>query len=274
MLPNPRHLGYTVLLVGLFLVSSLVISGVSYPSPANFAPDRTQPAPMASPPPISTVSLPTRTPEILPPALNIPTVTLAAKMPEALPPALYSDEMAFDFEDDYPVKERLIDAQPEEDRTPTRLVITAIELDAPVEMMSWHVEKRNGKPVNVWDVPDHFAAGWIKSSAPWGMPGNTVLDGHNNIKGKVFKDLTKVKIGDTIMLYAGSQERMYHVDQIMILKEAGQPLEVRQVIAKYYYPTADERLTLVTCWPPRGNSHRLIIVALPVPLSPTLSTFR
>jgi sortase A len=97
-----------------------------------------------------------------------------------------------------------------------------------------------------------------------------VLDGHHNIKGKVFKNLINVQVGDIITLYAASQERVYRVDQKLLLKEAGQPLEVRQANARYINPTADERLTLVTCWPATGNSHRLIIIARPVSLSPRL----
>jgi sortase A len=96
------------------------------------------------------------------------------------------------------------------------------------------------------------------------MPGNTVLDGHNNISGEVFRTLTNIQVGDTITLYAANQERVYRVGQKLILKEIGQPLEVRQANAQYISPTSDERLTLVTCWPPTGNSHRLIIVAQPV----------
>ncbi len=270
---NPHHFGYTILLVGLFLVLSVMIYHGGYVSPDSFGPDRPQPAQMASPPSVSTFPGATRTPEIRPPALDIPTVTLAVKIPEVLTPTLSVEEMVVDFEDDYPVKESLRDAQPKEDLTPTRLVIPAIELDAPIEMVGWHLDKRDGQPINVWDAPNHFAAGWLKSSAPWGMPGNTVLDGHNNIEGKVFRYLIKLKVGDIIKLYGADKERIYRVDQILILKEAGQPLEVRQAIAQYIYPTEDERLTLVTCWPPQGNSHRLIIIALPVPLPSPLSAF-
>jgi len=38
---------------------------------------------------------------------------------------------------------------------------------------------------------------------------------------------------------------------------------VRRQNARWIAPTTDERLTLVTCWPYTGNSHRLIIVAKP-----------
>ncbi len=155
-------------------------------------------------------------------------------------------------------------AQPQEDRTPTRLVIPAIGLDAPIEPESMQVETQDGQSVNVWIAPNHFAAGWLTTSAPTGVAGNTVLDGHHNIDGKVFKDLINAQVGDTITLYAIGQERTYRVDQKLILPEEAQPLKVRQANARYIAPTLDERLTLVTCWPPTSNTHRLILIALPV----------
>jgi sortase A len=52
----------------------------------------------------------------------------------------------------------------------------------------------------------------------------------------------------------------------MILKELGEPIEVRYQNARWILPSLDERLTLVTCWPKTGNTHRLIIVAFPTDL--------
>jgi sortase A len=146
------------------------------------------------------------------------------------------------------------------DRTPRRLVIPAIDLDAPVETVGWHVI--NG--ASTWDVPDHFAAGWLKTSALLGQPGNTVFDGHHNIAGEVFRRLVDLRVGDELEVYAGNNVFFYKVTTRQILKERGQPLEVRIKNAQWIQPTEDERLTLVTCWPYTTNSHRLIIVAKPV----------
>ncbi len=282
MLLNPRHSGYAALLVGLFLVTS----GVGCVSPTSSAPDNTQPALLASPTKsISTVPLATRSLEVLDPSpiFMVPLATrtldvlestpismspLATRTPRALNPASNDAGTALDIESHKPVKESLDTAQPEEARSPTRLVIKAIGLDAPVEPVGWHVETRNSRSVYVWNVPGHFAAGWLKSSAPFGVPGNTVLDGHHNIKDRVFENLINIQVGDIITLYAASIKQVYRVEQKLILKELGQPLEVIKANALYIEPTTDERLTLVTCWPPTGNSYRLIIVALPVPLPP------
>jgi sortase A len=146
------------------------------------------------------------------------------------------------------------------DMTPRRLVIPAINLDAPVETVGWHVI--NG--ASTWDVPDHFAAGWLKTSALLSQPGNTVLDGHHNIGGEVFRRLVDLRVGDELEVYAGNNVFFYKVTTRQILKERDQPLDVRLKNARWIQPTEDERLTLVTCWPYTTNSHRLIIVAKPV----------
>ena len=284
MLLNTRRSAYAILLVGLFLM----LYGVSCASPSGSAPGSTRPAMREPTPPlIFTIPLATRSPEALEPASNIfllplanrdfewldpapniLTLPFATRTPQAPEAALDAAKTVFDIENSSLVEEPVESIQPEEDRTPTRLVIPAIQLDAPVEMVGWLVKIRKGQQINIWDTPDHFAAGWLKTSAPVGAAGNTVLDGHHNIKGKVFRYLRNLEMGDIIVLYAAGQERIYRVDQKLILKEEDEPLEVRQANAQYISPTTDERLTLVTCWPPTGNSHRLIIVALPVPPSP------
>src|SRR5512141_2543907 len=144
-------------------------------------------------------------------------------------------------------------------QTPRRIVTPAIHLDAPVETAGWHVI--NG--VSQWDVPDHFAAGWLKTSARLGEVGNTVLDGHHNIQGEVFRYLVNLKIGDEIEMYSGNQIYVYKVVTRKILRDRDQPYEVQVKNAQWIQPTDDERLTLVTCWPYTTNTHRLIIVARP-----------
>ena len=143
---------------------------------------------------------------------------------------------------------------------PTRIIIPSINLDAPIETVGWSTVDG----VSMWDLPDHFAAGWLKTSALLGQPGNTVLDGHHNIDGKVFQHLVDLKAGATIELDANSQVYFYRVTTLRILPERDQPMAVRLQNAKWIQPTTDERLTLVTCWPYNDNSHRLIIVSQPI----------
>ncbi len=151
-------------------------------------------------------------------------------------------------------------------RPPTRIVSVAIELDAPVVAMGWTTVEYNGEQVAEWDVPKD-AVGWHVNSASAGQPGNTVLSGHHNIEGKVFRYVVNLQVGDEIVLYAGDRAFAYTVTEKYILKEASMPWAVRQKNAQWIAPTADERLTLVTCWPYEwpGNTHRVIIVAKPKP---------
>lgn len=143
---------------------------------------------------------------------------------------------------------------------PDWIVIPAIQLNAPVEVVGWHLEQG----ASVWDVPARRAAGWLKTSALAGQKGNTVLDGHHNIEGEVFRRLVDLKPGDVVELSARGNLYRYSVTEKHILLDRDQPMQVRIANAKWIEPTSDERLTLVTCWPYTNNTHRLIIVARPL----------
>ena len=150
-----------------------------------------------------------------------------------------------------------------QDTTPTRLVIESVGIDSPVIPVGWQVVEQNGRQYSIWEVAD-YAVGWHKTSAVLGQPGNTVMTGHNNINGEVFRDLVNIEIGDEVVVYAGKRQFEYVVDFKTIVKEKGEPLEVRQRNAQWIAPTTDERLTLVTCWPYTSNTHRVIVVARPL----------
>ncbi len=267
---NLRHAANVTLVVGLLLAISIV----SYVSSASLKPSETpastQPVLLVSPEMVEFLLATGESDgsDSFEPAPTVFVVPSPTSTPETLAFVLEVASTAISSNPTSQISEPVETAQPDEDRTPTRLVIEAIGLDAPVETVGWHTETRNGQPVNIWDVPDHFAAGWLKTSAPVGVAGNTVLDGHHNIRGRVFENLIDLAVGDLITLYTASQERVYRVEQKLILEDYGQTVEIRQANAQYIYPTADERLTLVTCWPPDGNAYRLIIIARPVSSSP------
>lgn len=147
---------------------------------------------------------------------------------------------------------------------PDRIVIEAIGLDAPVVPVGQHLVQIGGQSFAQWDVPTTYAAGWQAGSL--GEPGNVVINGHHNADGEVFRDLVRLQPGDLIRLDAGGRRYWYQVAQTMVLPEEGQPVEVRQANARWILPTDDERVTLITCWPYESNTHRLVVIALPVPL--------
>jgi sortase A len=146
---------------------------------------------------------------------------------------------------------------------PTRIVAPAISLDAPVVEVGW-VVKDPAKGITEWQTAD-YAAGFHHGSALPGQPGNTVLSGHHNIRGKVFARLHELRPGDQIFLYVGDEAYAYRVEDKFIIPEAGVSDAQRRQNARWIAPTRDERLTLVTCWPPNGNSHRVIVIARPDP---------
>ncbi len=74
-----------------------------------------------------------------------------------------------------------------------------------------------------------------------------------------------VEVGDRARIYVGDQVYHYAVTEKHILKEKGEPAEVRHQNATWIGPTADERLTMITCWPYTNNTHRLVVVAKRVP---------
>ncbi len=147
---------------------------------------------------------------------------------------------------------------------PDRIVVPKIELDAPVEVAPKGIVKIDGKEYQQFVAPEKFAAGWHIGSAALGVSGNTVLSGHHNAFGKVFKRLNELKEGDSFSLFSGGKEYKYVVTARMILPERDLPLEERLKNAQWILPTQDERITLITCWPALSNTHRLILVAIPV----------
>jgi LPXTG-site transpeptidase (sortase) family protein len=146
---------------------------------------------------------------------------------------------------------------------PDRLVIESIGLDAPIIATRIKKIEYQGQPFYQWLAPNEPAVGWHESSALLGSPGNTVLNGHHNVYGEVFKDLVNVHEGDLIEVYSGNKVFRYRVALAMLLPERFKSLTVRLENARWILPTEDERLTLITCWPYESNTHRVVIVALP-----------
>jgi sortase A len=147
---------------------------------------------------------------------------------------------------------------------PDRLVIPQIELDSPIVPIGWVAVEQQGARTRVWEVAD-YAVGWHKTSSYPGRVGNIVLNGHHNIKGEIFRYLVDLELGDHVHVYAQDQQYTFAVSEKHILKEKGEPLDVRRENAKWIEPTVDQRLTMITCWPYTNNTHRLVIVAKPVP---------
>lgn len=154
-------------------------------------------------------------------------------------------------------------ARPPADSPPTRIVIPKIGLDSQVVEVGWTLEKRDGQLVSVWNVAD-YAAGFHRGSAYPGHIGNTVLSGHHNIKGEVFRYVVDLEPGDEVILYVGERPYRYAVEEKLVLPDKYVSAEQKRENGKWIRHFPDERLTLVTCWPYTDNTHRVIVIAKPL----------
>jgi LPXTG-site transpeptidase (sortase) family protein len=150
-----------------------------------------------------------------------------------------------------------------EDSRPLRIIIPALDIDAPVVAAGLQTLYEGERAYQQWTVPNAFAAGWHENSALLGQVGNIVLNGHNNIHGAIFGELRQLAVGEQIILVGANTAAVYRVAHHELLREQGLSLRERLQNASWIAPTEDQRLTLVTCWPNTTNSHRLIVVALP-----------
>jgi sortase A len=153
-------------------------------------------------------------------------------------------------------------ARPAAVSPPTRLVIPKIDVDIPVLVVGVRTAKVGGKERVVWaDVPN--AGGFHETSAYPGNPGNTVINGHRDIQGSVFRHLDKVDVGDEITLYVGDVVYPYVVTETVIVPETFASAAQRAENLKYIGWMPEERLTLVTCTPIGLATHRLLVIAKP-----------
>jgi LPXTG-site transpeptidase (sortase) family protein len=147
---------------------------------------------------------------------------------------------------------------------PDHITISSIHLYAPIIQVQYSNVTIDGQDFLEWNVPNERAVGWHDTSAKLGQVGNIVLNGHHNAFGYVFAKLVDLKEGDLIIISSGSTEFKYKVDKVLVIREEGMPIDVRIQNASWIAPTLNERLTLVSCWPPGDNTHRVIVVAIPL----------
>lgn len=146
---------------------------------------------------------------------------------------------------------------------PDRIAIPAIGVDVSVQPVASHSNQIGNQWFENWQTAS-FAAGYHGSSALLGQAGNTVISGHNNIDGSVFQELYRLQPGEVVQLYANGFRYDYIVEDQFIVRERDVPLEQRLQNASWIQTTVDERVTLVSCWPPTGNEFRVIVVAKPL----------
>ncbi len=145
---------------------------------------------------------------------------------------------------------------------PSRVLIPAIGLSSKIVPVGSEIITLDGNKYRRWETSDNLV-GWHNLSAQPGQVGNMVLAGHSNIYARVFRNLKDVEIGNEIVIVSGGRKYHYRVAQKILVREQGVSVAERAKNGKLIDPTADKRLTLVTCASPVAT-HRLIIIARPV----------
>lgn len=109
---------------------------------------------------------------------------------------------------------------------------------------------------NIYGGDDWYSllkgVGHLAGSADPGEPRNMVLSAHNDIYGEIFRDIEHLEKGDEIRVRANNgQWYTYVVDD----KFPVDPTDV-WVLA----PGNEPVVTLITCWPYRVNTKRMIVI--------------
>ena len=227
-------------------------------------------------PAVTSTSTPVPVPTDTPETAQTPSIPAATAEPTALPPTTAPHILPTITGSPLPAPVG----------PPVRIVIPDLQIDAPVVDMGWQVVQTTNGLKSEWVIPED-EAGHHLNSAELGEQGNVVVSGHNNIHGRVFEPISQawdedsrqpvddytygsdILDGRTIQLYNDvGQVFEYAITAFYRLADTGVPVEQRIDNARYMQPTSEARLTLITCWPPWNNTHRLIVIARPVDQPP------
>jgi LPXTG-site transpeptidase (sortase) family protein len=147
---------------------------------------------------------------------------------------------------------------------PVHISIPAVGIDTEIVEVAPTLVELDGQPVFRWAVAD-WAAGHHDTSANPGEGGNIVLSGHADVRGEVFRGLHDIIVGMEITVTSAAGTFTYYVHEVHVRLDAGATLADRLATGMFLAPMPEERLTLVTCWPYRIDTHRVIVVAKPDP---------
>ncbi len=146
-----------------------------------------------------------------------------------------------------------------------QIIIPKLGVESKVVPVGWRIQFADEIQHSEfeWDSPG-ADVGWVITSALPDETGNVVLYGHNNLYEKVFENLAELAEGDKIQLQTVDRDWEYQVRYVLILPVTGVGEEQVRTYRKYLQPAQDSRLTLISCWPPVSNTHRVIVIAHPI----------
>lgn len=103
--------------------------------------------------------------------------------------------------------------------------------------------------------------GHYARTARLGQRGNFAVAGHRRTYGDPFKDFPRLRPGDAVVLTDGTTWFTYRIDTKTYRTLPGDVAVVDPVPRKSGYTRVGRYLTLTTCEPEWGHSHRLIVWA-------------
>ncbi len=101
--------------------------------------------------------------------------------------------------------------------------------------------------------------GHYANTAQLGQKGNFAVAGHRRTYGDPFKDFPKLRAGDAVVLTDGAHWYTYVIDKGPYRTLPADVQVIDPVPKKSGYTRAGRYLTLTTCDPEWGHSHRLIV---------------
>ncbi|WP_369247806.1 class E sortase [Streptomyces sp. R41] len=103
--------------------------------------------------------------------------------------------------------------------------------------------------------------GHYRGTAQLGQTGNFAVAGHRRTYGDPFKDFPKLRRGDAVVLTDGTTWFTYRIDKGPYKTVPSDIEVIDPVPRKSGYTRPGRYLTLTTCDPEWGHSHRLIVWA-------------
>lgn len=119
----------------------------------------------------------------------------------------------------------------------------------------WPVLEGTGTAVLKKGLGHYAAAGRL------GATGNFAVAGHRRTYGDPFKDFPRLRAGDAVVLTDGTTWFTYRIDRGPHRTVPGDVAVVDPVPAKSGFDGPGRYLTLTTCDPEWGSSHRLVVWA-------------
>jgi LPXTG-site transpeptidase (sortase) family protein len=104
-----------------------------------------------------------------------------------------------------------------------------------------------------YDIVPAYGVTRFADSAPLGQPGLSLMSGHDDIAGSIFRYLGTLRPGDTVVVAHGARTDRYVVRSVSVVT----PDDVRLLNAAYTHPT----LALISCTPYGVDTHRVVVIA-------------